>query len=128
MRTIDHRTRGRFARAMTYAAGVFAALTVASAYPPPASPSNDGSATAFAAAMIAHHQGASDMAQADYRVAGTPLVWMIDAAERTATVIAIDESTVTLGVHDALSGGDVVPCFTCVVGELFEGLAPAATN
>jgi hypothetical protein len=39
----------------------------------------------------------------------------------------MDQSMTVLGVHDTLTGGDVVPGFTCVVGELFEGLAPAVT-
>ena len=60
---------------------------------------------------------------ADYRVAGTPLVWVIDPARRTVTVISTHESTI-LGVDQTLTGGDVVPGFACGVAELFEGLAP----
>ena len=60
---------------------------------------------------------------ADYRVAGTPLVWVIDPARRTVTVISTHEST-TLGADDTLTGGDVVPGFVCGVAELFAGLAP----
>lgn len=62
---------------------------------------------------------------ADYRVAGTPLVWVIDPAQRTVEVFATGESSVTLGTQDTLTGGDLVPGFTCGVGELFEGLAPS---
>lgn len=64
---------------------------------------------------------------ADYRVAGTPLVWVIDPAKRTVAVISTDEST-TLGVNDTLTGGDVVPGFACRVAELFEGLAPMSVG
>ena len=60
---------------------------------------------------------------ADYRVAGTPMVWVIDPVRRTAVVIT-NRSTTTLGVSDTLTGGDVVPGFACGVAELFEGLTP----
>lgn len=60
---------------------------------------------------------------ADYRVAGTPLVWVIDPARRTVTIVSTDES-IMLGVDDTLIGGDIVPGFACGVAELFEGLAP----
>ena len=60
---------------------------------------------------------------ADYRVAGTPLVWVIDPARRTVAIVSTHEST-TLGVDQTLTGDDVVPGFMCGVAELFEGLAP----
>ena len=60
---------------------------------------------------------------ADYRVAGTLLVWVIDPVARTVTVI--DGAVVTtLSSKDTLVGGAVVPGFSCPVNELFEGLAP----
>jgi hypothetical protein len=46
-------------------------------------------------------------------MAGTPLVWVVDPAKRTATVISVDESTVTLGVNHTLAGlsaGDLTTC------------------
>ena len=64
---------------------------------------------------------------ADYRIAGTPLVWVIDPAKRTVAVISTAEST-TLGVNHTLTGGDVVPGFACRVAELFEGLAPMSVG
>lgn len=64
----------------------------------------------------------------DYRVAGTPLVWVIDPATRTVTVIVNGEPITTLGVRDTLTGGNVMPGFACTVSELFEGLAPVASS
>ena len=60
---------------------------------------------------------------ADYRVAGTPLVWVIDPADRTVTVIFTTEAVIALGEDQVLTGGNVLPGFTCAVRELFEGLA-----
>ncbi|MEP7002320.1 MAG: Uma2 family endonuclease [bacterium] len=60
---------------------------------------------------------------ADYFAAGTPVVWVIDPATRTVAVVSANGST-TPGVTDSLTGGDVVPGFSCGVAELFEGLAP----
>ena len=61
----------------------------------------------------------------DYRVAGTPVVWVIDPARRIVSVMSAAGST-TLGIDDTLTGGAVVPGFACGVMELFEGLAPTA--
>jgi Uma2 family endonuclease len=84
----------------------------------------------LAVEVLSPSERTSELAEklADYRAARTPLVWVIDPVERTATVIAMNEPTVTLSVHDTLTGGDVVAGFTCGVGELFEGLAPAAAD
>ena len=60
---------------------------------------------------------------ADYRSAGTPLVWVIDPAARTVMVVSNDGSRVVLRTDETLTGGDVVPGFSCTVGELFDGLA-----
>ena len=59
---------------------------------------------------------------ADYRIAGTPLVWVIDPAARTVTVISATEDDVTLGEDQVLSGGNTLPGFTCAVRCLFEGV------
>ena len=59
---------------------------------------------------------------ADYRDAGTPLVWVIDPAARTVTVISATEDDVTLGEDQVLSGGSTLPGFTCAVRGLFEGV------
>ena len=60
---------------------------------------------------------------ADYRVAVTPLVWLVDPATRTVTVICTGETDVILDAGQVLTGGIVVPGFHCKVRDLFEGLA-----
>lgn len=61
----------------------------------------------------------------DYLVAGTALVWLIDPATRTVSVIARAGQLHTLVVGERLTGGAVLPGFSCEVSALFEGLAPA---
>lgn len=80
--------------------------------------------------VLSPSESASDLSEklADYRVAGTTLVWVIDPVKRTVAIIAADAPVVWLGVDHTLTGGDVVPGFSCGVGELFEGLAPTATG
>ena len=79
----------------------------------------------LAVEVLSPSESEADLSEklADYRVAGTPLVWVIDPAKRTVAVISTDESA-TLGVTHTLTGSDVVPGFACRVAELFEGLAP----
>lgn len=76
--------------------------------------------------MLSPSESASELSEklADYRAAGTSLVWVIDPVKRTVAVIAVDAPVVWLGVDEPLTGGEVVPGFRCGVGELFEGLAP----
>ncbi len=59
----------------------------------------------------------------DYRASAIPLVWLIDPRARTVTVIEGDLPAKRLGESDCLDGGNVVPGFTCVIVELFVGLA-----
>ena len=61
---------------------------------------------------------------ADYRVAGAPVVWVIDAVTRSVRVVVADGKERLLAEGDVLSGDGVIPGFTCAVRELFEGLAP----
>jgi Uma2 family endonuclease len=56
---------------------------------------------------------------ADYRAAGTPLIWVVDPSRRTVRVISSGAPAVTLREPDTLDGGDVVPEFRCTAGELF---------
>ena len=76
--------------------------------------------------VLSPSESPADLAEklADYRVAGTPLVWVIDPASRTVTFIADGEPGTTLALTDTLRGGGVVPGFACQVDEMFEGLAP----
>lgn len=59
----------------------------------------------------------------DYRLAGTPLMWVIDPNRRTVMVVSRDAPLRWLRADDLLDGGDVIPGFQCRVAELFEGLA-----
>ena len=60
----------------------------------------------------------------DYVAAGTALVWLIDPARRSVSVIAGASEQRTLVAGEQLTGGDVLPGFSCDVSALFEGLAP----
>ena len=56
----------------------------------------------------------------DYLEAGTRLVWVLDPVSKTVTVYR-SESDIEILTHEAtLMGEDVVPGFTCPVGQLFE--------
>lgn len=63
---------------------------------------------------------------ADYREAGTPLMWVVDPMLRQVTVHASDGPSYTLRVGDTLTGGPVLPDFSVPVAELFDGLAPSS--
>ena len=79
----------------------------------------------LAVEVLSPSESTADLAGklADYRVAATPMVWVIDPVSRTVAVIT-NQATTTLGVGDILTAGDVVPGFAGAVAELFEGLAP----
>lgn len=79
----------------------------------------------LAVEVLSPSESAASLAEklADYRVAGTPLVWVIDPSARTVAVIVRDDAAATFGVEQEVTGGDVVPGFVCQVSELFEGLA-----
>jgi Uma2 family endonuclease len=59
----------------------------------------------------------------DYRVCGTPLIWVADPTRRTVMIVASDEPVRWLREGDRLDGGGVLPGFSCGVAELFEGVA-----
>jgi Uma2 family endonuclease len=58
----------------------------------------------------------------DYRAAGIPLAWVVDAEARTVTVITLRGRAHTLGGNDLLDGGKVLPGFACRVADFFEGV------
>ena len=60
---------------------------------------------------------------ADYREAGTPLIWVVDPKSRRVTVYPNDGPPYSLREADTLTGGAVLPAFRCGVAELFEGVA-----
>jgi Uma2 family endonuclease len=59
----------------------------------------------------------------DYRVSGTPLVWVVDPIRRTVTVVASDAPSRSLREDERLDGGGVIPGFSCSVADIFEGIA-----
>jgi len=54
-----------------------------------------------------------------YLAAGTPLVWLLEPAQRAVTVFAAGEPPRVLGVADVLDGGDVLPGFRLPLSDLF---------
>ena len=52
--------------------------------------------------------------------AGTRLVWVIYPAARSATVYRSPEEFYNLSEDDSLDGGQVVPGFTCNIGDLWN--------
>jgi Uma2 family endonuclease len=55
----------------------------------------------------------------DYFLAGTRLVWLVDAEERTVRVYTSPEDLVTLTEQDTLDGGDALPGFVLPLKVLF---------
>ncbi len=52
---------------------------------------------------------------------GVRMVWVVDPDTRTVDVYRSDEGVLTLGESDLLSGMDVLPGFSCVAREVFDG-------
>ena len=55
-----------------------------------------------------------------YLNAGTRLVWVLEPVSQTVTVYRSERDIETLTRDDILTGGDVVPEFSCPVAHLFE--------
>ena len=51
---------------------------------------------------------------------GVPLVWVGHPNRREVEVHSAGGTVVTLGEEDVLDGGDVLPGFSCSVGEIFD--------
>ncbi len=49
-----------------------------------------------------------------------PLVWVVDPKTRTVTVYRSRQDVCILGEAEEITGGDVLPGFSCRVGEFFE--------
>lgn len=79
----------------------------------------------FAVEVLSPSDTTSDTEEklADYRAAGTALLWVIDPAKRLVTVYAADVPTRWFREGDVLDGGSVVPGFTIRVEDLFEDVA-----
>ena len=59
----------------------------------------------------------------DYRMAGTRLIWVVDAAARVVTVRRADGSEQSHSEGDTLDGGAVLPGFAIPVARIFARLA-----
>jgi Uma2 family endonuclease len=79
----------------------------------------------LAVEVLSPNETASDTQEklADYRAAGTELLWVVDPARRIVTVHAADAPTRWLREGDVLEGGSVVPGFALAVEALFEDVA-----
>lgn len=79
----------------------------------------------LAVEVLSPSETASDTEEklADYRAAGTPLLWVVDPAKRLVTVYATDAPVRWLREGDTLDGGAVLPGFTLAVDALFEDVA-----
>ena len=51
---------------------------------------------------------------------GVRLVWVVDPKTRTVTVYRSRRDVCILGDQDEITGGDVLPGFSCGVAEFFE--------
>ena len=54
-----------------------------------------------------------------YLRAGTREVWLVDPEDRSVTVCRTGQDQVILSNGETLSGGDVLPGFSCLIAELF---------
>lgn len=56
----------------------------------------------------------------DYVKNGVKLIWLVDPDTRTVTVYQGSLRGSELDEADTLTGGDVLPGFTCLVSEMFD--------
>lgn len=56
----------------------------------------------------------------DYLKSGVRLVWLVDPDVRTVTVYAGSMRGTELDESETITGGDVLPEFTCTVAQFFE--------
>ena len=52
--------------------------------------------------------------------AGTRMVWVVEPANRTLTLHAPGAAEQTLTDQDMLDGGEILPGFSCKVGDFFD--------
>ena len=79
----------------------------------------------LAVEVLSPSESASELEEklADYTVAGTRLIWVVDPARRTVMILDQLHPVRWLQEADVLDGGEVVPGFSCKVAEIFEGIA-----
>lgn len=58
----------------------------------------------------------------EYFTRGVRLVWVVDPEERTLTVYTKPGDGTVLWEDATLTGGDVLPGFSCPVAEFFRGI------
>lgn len=75
----------------------------------------------LAVEVLSPSNSATEMIQKvdEYLKAGSRLVWIVDPETRSVTVWTKDGAARPLHEEDQLDGGDVLPGFTCRVGDLF---------
>lgn len=56
----------------------------------------------------------------EWLAAGVEIVWVLNPRTRTVTVHSRSEGVTVLSDRDELTGGSVIPGFTCRVAELFD--------
>lgn len=80
----------------------------------------------FAAKVLSPSETSPDTQEklADYRAAGTALLWVVDPAKRLVTIYAADVPTRWVREGETLGGGSVLPGFTLAVDALLENVAP----
>ena len=59
----------------------------------------------------------------DYALTGTALIWIVEPKQRTIMCIPSDAPVSWLSEGDTLSGGSVVPGFSCPVAEVFDQIS-----
>jgi Uma2 family endonuclease len=79
----------------------------------------------LAVEVLSPGESASELEEklADYTVAGTPLIWVVDPARRTVMIMSKAHPVRWLQESDVIEGDEVVPGFRCKVAEIFEGIA-----
>lgn len=79
----------------------------------------------LAVEVLSPSESASELEEklADYTMAGTPLIWIVDPAHRTVRIMHIARPARWLQEADTLDGEDVIPGFSCAVAEIFKGIA-----
>jgi Uma2 family endonuclease len=61
----------------------------------------------------------------EYRAAGIPFIWVIYPGTRRAHVLGADQPRTEIAPGGTLDGEDVVPGFSCNLGELFSAVERA---
>lgn len=79
----------------------------------------------LAAEVLSPSETASSLEEKlhDFTVAGTSLIWVVDPVRRTVRIMQREAPIQWLHEGDTLTGGSVLPGFSCAVVDIFEGIA-----